>query len=218
MNARKLSEFEADYDDFYVPTSVIRVGGRDLVRDLFLAVTSTEVELGLNAAGRFSFTVASAFDWKEHEFLGFAALERVDLLQLFAFGAQVEVSIGYGQPARLEPILEAIVTEVGTSFTESGTPALTVSGYDAVYPLGIGTNSQQWENKKPSDAVRDVAGRNSLPVRISATDSAVPRIDQSRQSDLTFIKKMAELAESVFYVRDGLLSFGPPRFDDSAAA
>ena len=214
MTARPLFEFEKDYGDFYVPTSVIKVGGRDLVRDLFLTVTAIEVELGLNTAGHFSFTVASAFDWKEREFLGRAGLERIDLLELFAFGAQVEVKMGYGEPARLDPILKGIVTQIGTSFAESGTPALTVSGFDALYPLGIGKNSRQWEKKKPSDAVRDVAG--SLPVKITSDDPVLARIDQSKESDRDFIARMAELAKSVFYIRDGTLCFGPRRLDSGA--
>jgi phage protein D len=218
MNARKLHEFEKDYNDFYVPTSAIRIGGRDLVRDLFLTITSTEVELKLNAAGRFSFVVASAFDWKEHEFLGKAALERVDLLELFAFGAQVEVLIGYDDPARLKPLIKGIITEIGTSFAESGTPALTVSGYDALYPLGIGKNSDQWDNKKPSDAVRAVAGRNSLPINVAVQDAVEKRIDQSKESDRDFIDRMAKLAKAVFYIRDGKLCFGTRRNTADAVA
>lgn len=213
---KKLHEFESDYNDFYVPTSTIKVGGRDLVRELFLTITSTEVELKLNAAGRFSFTIASAFDWKQQEFLGKAA--EVDLLTLFAFGAEVEVAIGYGEPARLKPIIKGIVTEIGTSFAESGTPALTVSGYDALYPLGIGKTSRQWDDKKPSEAVRDVAGRNSLPVAIDVEDSVEKRIDQSKESDRDFIDRMAKLAKAVFYIRDGVLCFAPRRNDADAVA
>jgi uncharacterized protein len=218
MTARKLYEFEKDYNDFYIPTSVIRVGGRDLVRDLFLTVTSTEVELKINANGRFSFVVASAFDWKEREFLGRAALERIDLLELFAFGAEVEVLIGYDEPSRLRPLIKGIVTEIGTSFAESGTPALTVSGYDALYPLSIGKNSAQWDNKKPSDAVRAVAGRNSLPIKVTVEDAVKPRIDQSKESDRDFIDRMAQLAKAVFYIRDGKLCFVPRRNTSGAVA
>jgi phage protein D len=206
---KKLFEFEADYDDFYVPTSVIKVGGRDLVRELYLTITSTEVEFKLNAAGRFSFTVASAFDWKERQFLGKAAFEEVDLLQLFAFGAEVEVWIGYGQPSKLgkKPLIKGIVTEFSTTFAESGTPALTVSGYDAIYPLGIGKNTRMWDGKKPSDAVREVAGLNTMAIQTAVDDRAEKRIDQSKESDRDFIDKMAKLAKAVFYFRDGTLIF-----------
>ena len=215
---KKLFEFEADYNDFYVPTSVIKVGERDLVRQLFLTITSTEVEFKLNAAGRFSFTVASAFDWEKREFLGKAALEEVDLLELFAFGTEVEVSIGYGSPSGLQPIIKGIITEIGTSFAESGTPALTVSGYDAIYPLGIGKNTRMWDGKKPSQAVQDVAGKNSMSIDVGVEDAVEKRIDQSKESDRDFIDKMAKLAKAVFYFRDGKLIFATRRNTSAAVA
>jgi uncharacterized protein len=211
MSAPKLHQFERDFDSFYVPHSVIKVGGKDLVRDLLLTVTGTEVELKLNVAGRFSFTVASAFDWKEREFLGGEGLDRVDLLEAFAFGKAVEVWIGYDGPTALAPMISGIVTELGTSFAESGTPTLTVSGYDALYPLGLGKESHTWKETRPSDAVRAVAARRSLPVSITADDHIEKTIDQSKESDRDFIDKMAKLARSVFYIRDGSLCFGPRR-------
>jgi len=216
---KKLLEFETDYNDFYVPTSVIKVGKRDLVRDLYLTITNTEVELKLNAAGRFSFTVASAFDWKRREFLGKAALDEVDLLELFAFGAEVEVWIGYGVPSGLKKsIIKGIITEIGTSFAESGTPALSVSGYDAVYPLGIGKNTRMWDDKKPSEAVQEVARENSMSIEVGVEDAAEKRIDQSKESDRDFIDKMAKLAKAVFYFRDGKLIFATRRNTSAAVA
>jgi phage protein D len=215
---KKLHQFERRYNDFYVPAFVVEVSGRDLVRDLLLSVTSVQVDLKHNAAGRFSFTVAGAFDWERREFLGKTARQRVDLLELFAFGAEAEVWIGYDEPARLRPIIKGIVTELGTSFAESGNPALTVSGYDALYSLGIGKATRRWDNRKPSDAVRDVAGQSSLPVSVTARDSPERRIDQDRESDRDFIAKMAGLARSIFYVRSGRLHFGPRRNDSAAVA
>lgn len=214
----KLEQFEKTYDGFYVPTAVVKVGGRDLVRDLFLAVTSVEVTLKLNGAGSFSFTVASAFSWEEREFVSGAGLERIDLLDLFAFGTSVNVAIGYGEPARLKPMIKGIVTEISTSFAESGNPALKVKGMDALYPLGLGKTSRQWEKRRRSDAVRAVAGENSLPVDIKAKDSPEERIEQKEISDLVFIGEMAKKTSSIFYIRDGILYFGPRQSDKSARA
>lgn len=214
---KKLYEFEEDYGQFYAPAATIKVGGRDLVRDLHLTITSTTVELKLNAAGRFSFTVASAFDWQRREFLGKPGLEPIDLLELFAFGAQVEVWLGYGRPVPL-PLITGIVTEISTSFAETGTPALTIGGYDALYPLGVGRSSAHWDDKRPSDAVREVGGRHSLRVNITASDRVEPRLDQSRESDLAFITRMARQTRSIFYVRDASLCFGPRRNTSAAIA
>lgn len=204
---KMLHEFERDYGDFYVPAFTIKVGGRDLVRDLFLTIVSVEIELKIEAAGRFAFTVASAFDWEKREFLGMSRLEEIDLLELFAFGAEVKVWIDYGKRDEAKPIITGIVTEIGTSFAEGGTPSLNVSGFDALHAMGFGADSRQWDDKKPSDAVRDVAKVHSLPVKIDVEDKVEKRIDQTKQSDFEFLGKMAKLAKAVFYVRDGTLHF-----------
>jgi phage protein D len=212
----KLQEFAGPYGDFYVPTSVVKVSGKDVVRDLFLSLTSVSVDLKLEAASRFSFTVAGAFDWKERDFVGMVGDSRLDLLQLFGFGAPVEIALGYGEPSRLKPVLKGIVTEVATKFAESGAPELNVSGYDALFGLGLGASTREWVATAPSGAVREVAGANSLPVQISGTDAPLKRIDQNKESDQAFVERMAGLARATFYMRGGTLHFGPRR--TSAAA
>jgi len=213
----RLETFESKYGDFFVPTSVIRVGGQDIVRELFLTVTSVSVELKLNAAARFSFTITSAFDWEKHEFLGGEGLDRVDLLKLFKFGSSVEVAIGYGKPGGLRPIIGGIITEIGTSFAEAATPNLVVSGYDSLFALGLGASTRQWIDKPRSYAAAAVAEKNGLRSQITAKDKKVDRIDQCKESDFAFIEKMAKLAESIFYVREGTLHFGPARKTANAA-
>lgn len=212
----KLQQFAGPYKDFYVPTSVVKVGKEDVVRDLFLSLTSVSVELHLDAAARFSFTIAGAFDWKERDFVGMVGNRRLDLLQLFGFGASVEIALGYGEPSRVKTMLKGIVTDVGTKFTESGTPELNVSGYDALFALGLGAATREWIAAAPSSAVRDVAAANSLPVEIRGTDAPLERIDQTKESDQAFIERMAGLARATFYVRGGVLHFGPRRTDSAA--
>ena len=94
-----------------------KIGTKDVVRDLFMTVTSVEVDLKNNGAANFSFSVASAFDWETRGFVAGKDEERIDLLELFAFGSPIEISLGYGEPSRLKLMLKGIVTEIGTSFT-----------------------------------------------------------------------------------------------------
>ena len=205
----KLPEFESVHGQFYVPAAVIKVGPNDIVRDLFLTVTNVEVGLKLNGAARFSFTVASAFDWQDRDFVGKGAETPIDLLGLFAFGASVEIKLGYKEPLHTKTLFKGIVTELGTSFAEAGSPALNVSGYDALYPLGLDKASRHWEKKTASDAACDVAAKNSMRATNAATDKPLDRIDQNQESDLAFIGRMAQDAKSIFYIRDGTLYFGP---------
>ena len=203
----KLAALEKKYGDFYVPSFAVKIGNRDLVRDLFLAVTRVEVDLKAKAAGRFSFTVASAFDWQAREFVAHAGQQRVDLLDLFAFGGKVEVKLGYGDSARLEPMISGIVTEVGTGFAQGGSPELSVSGYDVLFAMGNNKATRFWENVPDSAAVAEIAQANGLTAKVEATQPVKERIDQYGQSDLSVIRELARINGRTFYLRNKTLHF-----------
>lgn len=205
----KIESLDGPYDDFYVPTAVVTVGGKDVLRDTMLALASVEVDLKIKSPGRFSFTIGSAFDWDESEFVAGENEQRVNLLDLFAFGAAVKVSLGYGEPAKLEPMIEGVITEVGAGFTDSDTPTLTISGYDKLFALRLNRASRHWDKSKISDAVSAVAGANALSADVQSTRTIEASLDQSQESDLAFIERMAELSGSIFYMRAGKFRFGP---------
>jgi len=214
MNLQQLNQ---TYGDFYVPAFVVKVGADDVVRDLFLTVTGVEVDLKDKGAGHFSFSVANAFDWETREFIAHKQEKRVDLLELFAFGSPIEVSLGYGEPSRLKVMLKGIVTEIGTSFT-SGAPELKVSGFDELYALGAGKNTKHWEDSYDSDAVRDLVSKLKPSANIVKTELKNPRIDQNEESDLAFIEKLAGRNKKVvYYIRDDKFYFGP-RHNEAGAA
>jgi uncharacterized protein len=205
----QIKALEQRHGDFYVPSFVVRVGGEDVLRDLYLPVSSVSLDLKEKSAARFSFTIVEAFDWKAGEFLATRRGKRVDLLSLFAFGSTAEISLGYGAPAELEPLLTGVITELTTDFKPESTPELSVSGYDQLYPLTVGKSTRQWENKPDSAAVDDVAGQGGLRTDVRRTTPDKIRIDQNNESDLAFIGKLAERNGATFYHRDGQLYFGP---------
>jgi phage protein D len=216
----KLAELEQDrvHDRFYVPAFSVKIGEEDVLRDFFLAITSVSVDLKEKAAGRFSFTIASSFDWEKHEFLATQRADRMDLLELFAFGSTVSIGLGYGDATQLKPVLKGIITEVGTSFSAGSTPELTISGTDGLYPLTVGKNTRHWTKKPDSAAVADVAHDVGLDSEVKPTKPTVERIDQNNESDLVFINKLAERNRATFYERGGKLRFGPRRSDSAAVA
>lgn len=209
----KIEALDRPYEDFYVPTSVVKVGGKDLLRDYLLAVTSVEVDLKLKSPARFSVSIGNAFDWEARDFVAGEQETRIDLLETFAFGAKVKISLGYGEPTALSPMIEGLITEVATSFTEDGNATLTLAGYDALYPLRLGRKSRHWDMAKISDAISAVAAANSLSTDLRATGAKLASIDQTQESDLAFIERMAELSGSTFLMRDGKFYFGPRRED-----
>ena len=211
----ELVSLEQRYGDFYVPAFKVTVGGDDVVRDLFLTVTSAEIDLKEKTPGRFNFTVANAFDWERRAFISDSGGSEIDLVELFAFGASIELFFGYGDPTSLTPLFKGMVTEVSTSFKEGNVPELTVSGYDDLYPLVNGKATRHWEEARDSEAVSDVVAITQLSTDIRTTDPVKRRIDQSQEADIAFLNKLADRNATTFYARDGRFYFGPRRNTES---
>ncbi|SUS04672.1 conserved hypothetical protein [uncultured Defluviicoccus sp.] len=211
----RLTALETRYGGFYAPAFSAIVGGQDLVRDLFLPVTQVEVDLKQRTANRFSFTVANAFDWEAREFVAGPSEQRINLLELFAFGTRTDIAMGYGDPAKLRVMISGTITEIGTSFAEGGAPALTISGYDGLFPLTVGQKTRHWEERRDSDVVLAIASEAKLSATVVQTDPVKRRVDQNQQTDLDFIGKLAERNYATFLLnRDGLY-FGPRRQERS---
>jgi Bacteriophage probable baseplate hub protein len=213
----QIAALEKDLADFYVPAFVVKIAGEDVLRDLYLPVSAVSVDLKEKKAGHFSFTVVSAFDWDAGEFLATQNENRIDLLELFAFGSPVEISLGYGDPKKLKPMLTGLITEITTDFNSGSTPELSISGYDDLYPLTVGKNTKHWEDKPDSAAVEDIARKRGVSSNVQATSPSKLRIDQNNETDMAFIEKLTERnRESTFYHRDKKLYFGPRHYDTSA--
>ncbi|MEZ5875581.1 MAG: hypothetical protein R3D30_12420 [Hyphomicrobiales bacterium] len=205
-----VATLEQRHHDFFAPTFVVKIGGDDLVRDLFLTVASVTVDLKENAAGHFKLTVTNAFDWDHREFVAGEGEERIELLELFKFGAEVAIQMGYGEPANLDPpIFEGTVSELSTSFGSGSAPSLEISGYDRLFPLTIGKSTRQWRNVPDSDAVAEIASIHGLDADIVATTPSKPAIDQNEETDLAFLEKLAGDNSAIFYARGSRFYFGP---------
>jgi uncharacterized protein len=210
-----LLEREPVYGDFYVPAFSVKIGGKDLVRQHFLTIPNVEVDLKLKTAGRFSFTVANAFDLRRREFVSGADNRELDLLGLFKLGAKVEIRIGYGEPTKLPLLMLGLITELGTSFPEGGVPELKVAGSDQLYALGKSNRPRQWEDRRDSDVVADLARSGGVRADPKRTEPEKARIDKGQETDLQFLEKLAKRNSATFYMRGDTLQFGPRNNDRS---
>jgi len=206
-----LAAVSENYGHFYVPAFAVRVDGLDLLQEYTVAITQAEVDLTLGGAGRFSFTVANAFDPKIRDFrTGDAAGQ--DLLDVLAFGAPIEIAMGYGDRGSLKPpLIQGVVTQITTDFPESGTPELVVSGYDHAFPMMGGKISDNWSNQRDSEVVGQIARRNNLEADVVRTEVELDQTNQNQESDLEFVNKLAERNGYETYVTGKTLRFGPPQ-------
>jgi phage protein D len=202
----------ADYSNsngaFYAPTFQVKVGGQSLTHALGIAVTQVEVDLMLGGAGRFSFTCVNTFDDKQHTFL---TTYGQPVLELLKFGATVEVALGYGDFSRLSTLITGAITEIGTSFSEGGSPELTVAGYDGLFPMTLGKQSRNWKNITDSGVISNLASEYGLVPVIQSTQEQHAQIEQNQESDLELMKKLADRNHFEFYVSTpNKLYFGEP--------
>ena len=210
----ELTTLARTYGDFYAPAFSVRMGRDDLVRDRVVAVSQVEVDMVLGAASRFAFTVSDSYSHKRQ---AFDSGRGADLLEMLAFGAEVEICMGYGD-ARSTPVaVSGLITEVTTNFPDAGSPELAVAGYDQAFPLTIGKNARTWTKARDSDAAHEIASFSNLDANIESTSEQHKQIEQNQESDWEFLKKLADRNHFELYVDERkTLHFAKP--NDKATA
>lgn len=203
----RLVDLAEGHGQFYVPAFVVRVGREDLVRDLAVAVSQVEIDLNLTGAGRFSFTLVDCYDFEQRTFLSGHGRE---LLDIVAFGAEVEIGLGYGDVGGLTTMISGVITEIGTTFSESGSPELAVAGYDRTFPLTLGKHTRSWKEVRDSDVVSEIAAQHNLRPDVQTTEEKHAQIEQNQENDYEFIKKLAKRNHFEHYVVDKTLFFRKP--------
>jgi phage protein D len=210
----ELATLARSYGDFYAPSYAVRVGRDDLMRDLLVAVSQVEVDMVLGAASRFSFTVSNSYS---HKLQAFQTGRGADVLSLLAFGAEVDVYMGYGDAKSTPKAVSGMITEITTNFPDGASPELAVAGYDHGFALTMGKNSRTWSKAKDSDAAHEIASFNNLAAKIETTSEQHPQIEQNQESDWEFLKKLADRNHFELYVDENRsLHFGKP--NDKATA
>ena len=209
-----LVQLEQAHLNFYVPSYRILVNGNDLLRKLFLEITTVQVDNTLKGSDRFSFTVNSAFNFENREFR--LSKDFPLISDLFAFGNAVEISMGYQDNKDLPLMLRGKITAVQTSFPAGGLPQITVSGYDLTYCMTKGKKSRNWSDKTDSYIVSQIAQEYGLTPKVEDTKVQHPKTEQSQESDSQFLEKLAERNGYELYAFDRDLIFKPPANKEEA--
>lgn len=186
-----------NYGHFYAPAYVVRLGRADLMRELMVPVSQVEIDMVLGAASRFTFTLTDCYS---HQYRAFKTDRGEDLLPILAFGAEVDICMGYGDLKSMPLLLSGMITEITTSFPEGGSPELAVSGFDHGFSLTVGKNSRTWTKARDSDAAHEIASFNNLDGTIETTSEKHAQIEQNQESDWEFLKKLAERNHFELYV------------------
>jgi len=185
----ELVDLSRRYRNFYAPAFTVRIAGVDLVREVLVPVSRVEVELMLSEASRFTLTLSDCYS---HKLRAFKTGHGDDVLDVLTLGVEVEVCIGYGDAAKTPTTIVGALSNISTSFPETGSPELVVSGYDHGFPLTLGTNSFSWRDSTDSDVVSQIATTHKFNAAIETTAERYPQTEQHQSSDWEFLKKLAQ--------------------------
>lgn len=123
-------------------------------------------------------------------------------------GAVLSVSIGWAG-SRLTDKGSFTVNEV----EHSGTPdTITIRARSASMTKGMGERQEKsWHGQNLGEIVRAIAGRHKLKpvVGPKLASTVVPHIDQTNESDMSFLTRLAKRFDAVMTVKDGNLLFLP---------
>lgn len=203
------------YEDFYVPRFTVTVAG-EAFSAVDGVVSDVSVDLALDKATAFSFTLNYPYDAEHGRFEGLD-------WDVFAPGEPVDVSMGYGGTEK--PLLrEGRVTAVQPTFPSGGSPTVGVTGYGLLHamteppePPAGGTWTHTWTDTAPHAVVEQVVAERGYPfgsVETVAAGVEPPEIKQDEADhDLAFLLKLGETYAYELFARDGDLHFRPPRYD-----
>ncbi len=191
------------YKNFHTPAFKIKIGGKDVVSSMKLAIENLSVDISMGSASACSFSIANAYDIEKRAF-------DKSIKSKLALGSVVEVELGYLSVTTL--VFKGYITNVGVEY--GGPPSLSITAMDVRRLMMDGKERNiKHDVKNYSDAFMEVMKRYeklSPSPKVDKTDEKLESVYQ-RSSDYDFIKKIARLADREFFVIAGKTYFRIPR-------
>ncbi|MCL7412013.1 MAG: hypothetical protein M8353_00130 [ANME-2 cluster archaeon] len=196
--------FEKKYHNFYAPVFQINVDGKELAEE-GVEVTDTTVDISLDSADHFSFSINNPYDVGKKEF------KWLDN-DMFETGKEVEIRMGY--LSTLTTMILGQISSVRPTFPSSGIPQMEISGYDLSQQMMKSKKPNSWPEMTDSDVVKDIASSYNLKTsHVEDTKTKYPKIIKDEDSDFHFIKKLADRNGYEFFVRENNIFFRVPKND-----
>lgn len=206
------SDLSGKYREFSVPTLKIKSGGSEIpLKDL--TIKNVEVQLGTGfEASMASFEVFEIYDLDARTF------NKTHMDSYFTLGKTIQIYLGYIETSL---VFEGYIESVKAVFTEDGFPHIAVECLDVKGLMMHGVKSAMLNLKNYSDVVKKILGTYGSLASSSTVDScsALEReIQQNKETDYTFLCRLAKSINYEFFVLQGKVYFRKPAYSDSSAA
>lgn len=210
------ADLQEAYEYFYVPQFAVTVGDEEFTEADGL-LSDLSVDLSLDAAAAFSFTLNYPYDREHGDFRGFE-------WKAFEPGRSVDVSMGYGGTTR-RLLRGGRIQSVQPRFPAGSAPTVAVSGFGPLHALMSvpepgperKTWTRTWEDTAPHEVVEAVVNERGYEFEVVETVEAGVSPSHIKQEesahDLAFLLRLGEEYAYELFAREGTLYFRPPRYD-----
>lgn len=181
---------------FYAPRSRVKISGLTLAAELSNLVSSVSYDSNVDMADMFTVVLQNPN-------------QQLTDSPLFELGKSVEIHMGYGET--LEPMMLGELTSLQPQFPQSGSPSMTISGYD---------KSHRLRHNQPDRPAFQYVTHSVIAAQIAAEAGLIPIVDPSpyfeeklhqTTSDMAFLKDLARKNFFETYVWWDRLYFRFPR-------
>lgn len=177
----------------YAPVVYIKVDGKRLPDELVERVLEVEFEDDTEKLPKLTVRFNNA------------DLEITDH-SLFAMGKRVQAQWGYIDGELSKPVICTVKAIRGFRVRE-------LVAYGEAHKLADKAKSRVWKNLKYSDIARQIAEEHSLKPVVEDTKIAHEQVAQTNQTDLNFLKELADKVNFQCYEENGELHFHPKKLD-----
>lgn len=189
-----------------VPSFAVKLNGEPLIADMAMWIVNVVVEDDLNLPSMFTLELVSkqnkdrTVPWTDESRL--------------SLGAQVEISMGYGDER--ESLIVGEITSLEPTFSIDAPPTLLVRGLDRRHCLNRTRRTRSFVGQKDSDIAEQIGA--DAGVLVAAIDSAVthPYVLQCNQTDLEFLRERARRMRYELAMEGEVLLFRPVANDGSS--
>jgi phage protein D len=177
----------------------VTVGPAKLEPEALLHITAITVDLSINKTGMLTFEITTSDELpKDNYWIDDKA---------FAIGQPVRVEMGYGKD--LTTLFGGEITGLEPSFSSKQPPSLIVRSYDRSHCLHTGTRNRTFTKMKYSDIAAQIAREGTLTPRVEDSRVIHEFVYQVNQSDLSFLRALANEIDYEVMVEDTELIFEP---------
>lgn len=113
----------------------------------------------------------------------------------------VKIVYGYKEGSKTYTrTFEGYVSVLDANFPEDGKPTVTVHCMDKSHIMNRKEKTRTWTKKKISDVVSSIFRSYGFKVKIDSTSKVLDSIEQSKQTDINFIIKLADEIGYITYI------------------